>query len=153
MPDNLLNAISGLSSSDLALTTATINDVLSGKTFYSGDDTIKTGVASWIGNDIATVVNANNRATSWSGSVTGHTRYVYCIVCGDRFDTNNAFSVSNGTVTMNHFITTNDYDDGSYRCYGRVGIITANSPSNTVGINATLGNSYYGSGRIIIIGL
>ena len=44
MPTNLLNVSSGvLSSSNLANATATTGDVLSGKTFYSGDEDLKTG--------------------------------------------------------------------------------------------------------------
>lgn len=44
MPTNLLNVSSGiLSSSNLADATATTGDVLSGKTFYSGDEDLKTG--------------------------------------------------------------------------------------------------------------
>ena len=44
MPTNLLNISSGvLSSSNLANATATTGDVLSGKTFYSGNEDLKTG--------------------------------------------------------------------------------------------------------------
>lgn len=44
MPTNLLNVSSGvLSSSNLANATATTGDVLSGKTFYSGNKDLKTG--------------------------------------------------------------------------------------------------------------
>ena len=44
MPTNLLNVSSGvLSSSNLANATATTGDVLSGKTFYSGNEELKTG--------------------------------------------------------------------------------------------------------------
>lgn len=43
MPDTMINAGGGLSKSKLALATATVADVASGKTFYAGDKTIKTG--------------------------------------------------------------------------------------------------------------
>ena len=44
MPTNLLNVSSGvLSSSNLANATATTGDVLPGKTFYSGNEDLKTG--------------------------------------------------------------------------------------------------------------
>lgn len=57
MPDNLLEPITGLSIANLEKATATVNDVVSGKTFYAGDKTLKTGVKSvgWykVGSDIA----------------------------------------------------------------------------------------------------
>ena len=43
MPSNLLNELPGLTKSKLTLATATENDVVTGKTFYSGDKTLKTG--------------------------------------------------------------------------------------------------------------
>lgn len=43
MPEVLLNPITGLSTSKLALATATEADVANGKTFYAGNKKIKTG--------------------------------------------------------------------------------------------------------------
>ena len=43
MADTMISAGGGLSRSKLALATATAADVVSGKTFYAGDKTIKTG--------------------------------------------------------------------------------------------------------------
>lgn len=43
MPDYILNDSNGLSNSNLALATATPADVASGKTFYAGDKTLKSG--------------------------------------------------------------------------------------------------------------
>lgn len=43
MADTMISAGGGLSKSKLALATAIANDVVSGKTFYAGDKTIKTG--------------------------------------------------------------------------------------------------------------
>lgn len=43
MPDRILNPSNGLSKTKLEDTTALVSDVLSGKTFYSGDDTLKSG--------------------------------------------------------------------------------------------------------------
>lgn len=55
MPDRILNPSNGLSKTKLENTTALVSDVLSGKTFYSGDDTLKSG----------TMVNRG----AWSSSV------------------------------------------------------------------------------------
>lgn len=46
MPNDLLEPITGLSITNLEKATATVNDVVSGKTFYAGDKTLKTGVKS-----------------------------------------------------------------------------------------------------------
>ena len=43
MNENLLQPSYGLSNSKLELTTASVSNVLSGKTFYSGDKNLKTG--------------------------------------------------------------------------------------------------------------
>ena len=43
MPDTMINAGGGLSNSKLKLATAAESDVVSGKTFYAGDKTLKTG--------------------------------------------------------------------------------------------------------------
>lgn len=43
MSDRILNPSNGLSKTKLEDTTALVSDVLSGKTFYSGDDTLKSG--------------------------------------------------------------------------------------------------------------
>lgn len=43
MPESILDLSTGLSTSDLALANASESDVLSGKTFYSGSDVLKTG--------------------------------------------------------------------------------------------------------------
>lgn len=43
MSENLLQPSYGLSNSKLELANATIEDVMSGKTFYAGDKTLKTG--------------------------------------------------------------------------------------------------------------
>ena len=43
MPESILDLSTGLSASDLALANASESDVLSGKTFYSGSDVLKTG--------------------------------------------------------------------------------------------------------------
>lgn len=45
MADTMISAGGGLSKSKLALATATAADVASGKTFYAGDKTLKTGVS------------------------------------------------------------------------------------------------------------
>lgn len=61
---NLISGIStGLSDADLALANATPEDVTSGKTFYAGDRTLKTGTAS-AGNIVKKfTVNAGNNVT------------------------------------------------------------------------------------------
>ena len=41
MPNDLLEPITGLSIAKLEKATATVNDVVSGKTFYAGDKTLK----------------------------------------------------------------------------------------------------------------
>lgn len=43
MPDAFLSETTGLTNSKLSIATATPSDVLEGKTFYSGDDTLKSG--------------------------------------------------------------------------------------------------------------
>ena len=45
MPDKILNPYNGLSNNALQKATATENDVLIGKTFYSGNNELKTGTS------------------------------------------------------------------------------------------------------------
>lgn len=44
MPDVFLSEITGLTNSKLSIATATPSDVLEGKTFYSGDKTLQSGI-------------------------------------------------------------------------------------------------------------
>ena len=44
MPDLFLSETTGLTNSKLSIATATPSDVLEGKIFYSGDDTLQTGI-------------------------------------------------------------------------------------------------------------
>lgn len=72
MPSNLLNELPGLTKSKLTLATATENDVVTGKTFYSGDKTLQTGSLSDIGRsiDVLYAYNASSEsAVSFSRTV------------------------------------------------------------------------------------
>lgn len=61
MADTMISAGGGLSNSKLKLATATANDVVSGKTFYAGDKTIKTGTS--LGNKFKETFNNLSGAT------------------------------------------------------------------------------------------
>ena len=73
MPTDLLSEVTGLSASKLGQATATEGDVLVGKTFYSGDKTLKTGTMKDTQTLAATpmvlthVCMSLNQASQWSG--------------------------------------------------------------------------------------
>ena len=182
MPDILLDTSTGLTNSDLANTTALISDVLSGKTFYSGDDTLKSGTMTNRGTWNSTinpgasvtipagyhngsgVVRANPvtyavaqianvNTRATSYSVSGSGHAYYVFVSTTYHGCTTGFSVSGGTQVLYSFMTTTDFDDGLGRQFGHFCIIKANSPSGTVTVNATVGNNHYGAARCIFVGL
>ena len=57
-----------LSNGKLKLATATAADVASGKTFYAGDKTIKTGTKK-INNIVYKTVSFPNQAAGWNGNI------------------------------------------------------------------------------------
>ena len=71
MPDNLLIESTGLTSSDLSLATATTSDVMSGKSFYSGNDTLKYGIMTL--SATATEADVASGKTFYAGSTTRRT--------------------------------------------------------------------------------
>lgn len=71
MPYEFLNETSGLSNSKLEEATAVAGDVKSGKTFYAGDKTLKTGTLSLSGN--ADVSDVRSGRTFYSNSFTKRT--------------------------------------------------------------------------------
>lgn len=180
MEENLLSVLTGLSESDIAKATAVVSDVLSGKTFYSGDKNLKTGTmtnrGAWNstiapGNSVtipagyhngsgkvtassvsspSVRTNSNNHADSWSGTVNGYRYYIFMYVTAT--GGTHTVSVSNGSVVTNITITTTDFDDGLYRDMGHLAIIKANNTGNLT-ISCKIGNNYYGSARVIIIGI
>lgn len=98
MADTMINAGGGLSKSKLALATATAADVKSGKKFYAGDKTLKTG--TWVPVFVQLdkkyiTVNANPRITL---TVSGYSEY-YCTHsrCGGSDDSSLVWSASEGT--------------------------------------------------------
>ena len=108
MPTNLLNVSSGvLSSSNLANATATTGDVLSGKTFYSENEDLKTGTmtnnGAWgitIAPGTSTTVpagyhNGGGRVTASASS--GILEFAVSIVSGGKLrKTINSQYISNG---------------------------------------------------------
>ena len=69
MANTMISAGGGLSKSKLALATATESDVASGKTFYAGDKTIKTGTS--LGNKFKETFNnlsSASRILLWTNS-------------------------------------------------------------------------------------
>ena len=66
MPDNLLIESTGLTSSDLSLATALPSDVMSGKSFYSGNDTLKYGTMTL--SATATEADVASGKTFYAGS-------------------------------------------------------------------------------------
>lgn len=181
MEENLLSVLTGLSESDIAKATAVVSDVLSGKTFYSGDKNLKTGTmtnrGSWTstiapGNSVtipagyhngsgkvtassisspSVKTNSNVHADSWSGSVSGYRYYIFVYASGHSGGSHSP-SVSNGSVVANVSLTTSDYDDGLYRDLGHLAVIKANS-TGTVTISCKVGGNYYGGSRVAIVGI
>lgn len=70
MASKLLPELTGLTDAKLNLATATVNDVVSGKTFYAGDKNLKTGVKSA---SFTHVTFALSEATSAKDTVTQNT--------------------------------------------------------------------------------
>ena len=101
MPDRILNPSNGLSKTKLENTTAAVSDVLSGKTFYSGDDTLKSGTMTNRGTWNSTI-NPGGSVTipagyhNGSGRVTANSAPSGVIdvlgVVNDAYVTNNYFS-------------------------------------------------------------
>ena len=70
MPDKLLIESTGLTSSDLSMATALPTDVISGKTFYAGDKSLKTGSFN-LGSANATPDKVLNGASFYSNGNKG----------------------------------------------------------------------------------
>ena len=66
MPDTLLIESTGLTSSDLSLANADASDVMSGKSFYSGNDTLKYGTMTL--SATATEADVASGKTFYAGS-------------------------------------------------------------------------------------
>ena len=74
MPTNLLQESTGLTTPKLELASATVGDVKSGRTFYAGDKTLKTGTLSLSGDAATSDVKSgktfySNSFTKQSGSL------------------------------------------------------------------------------------
>lgn len=89
MPENLMDPITGLSDSKLSQATASSSDVLSGKTFYSGDKTLKSGtfnlgIATAIASDVLSgkTFYAENSTLKTGTLVNIKTRYVVVGIVG-----------------------------------------------------------------------
>jgi len=113
----------GLSNSKLKMANATPEDVLSGKKFYSGDKTLKTG-------NLRTI-KIGSGSSSKNFSVSGQSKY--------RNFTNDNFHVAITGVNIN---TINRYKDWSWHMghSGSISISKSYNPSNGnlwVGLNLT----------------
>lgn len=64
MADTMISAGGGLSKSKLALADAILSDVLSGKTFYAGDKTLRTGTMANRGSISATLNPGDSKSYS-----------------------------------------------------------------------------------------
>lgn len=113
----------GLSNSNLKLATATVADVASGKTFYAGDKTIKTGTLKGYATNPSLSYNASRAESATSGvygtpfhsNQSGYSRYfVQCTGASVAKISNNKVRV---TVSVR----------GGWACYGYADYYTETS--------------------------
>lgn len=100
MPDLFLSETTGLTNSKLGIATATPSDVLEGKTFYSGDDTLQTGILPDYKNKIRGMV------LSQTGDNYGA---IAVVISGSSFSYNR---VKASSISSEYFITTATYGSG-----------------------------------------
>lgn len=93
MPDVFLSEITGLTNSKLSIATATPSDVLEGKTFYSGDKTLQSGI----------LPDYKNKIRGMVLSETGDsTAAIVIVISGSSFSYNRVVRSS----TSNEYFTT-----------------------------------------------
>lgn len=100
MPDVFLSETTGLTNSKLSIATATPSDVLEGKTFYSGDKTLQTGILPDYKNKIRGMV------LSQTGDNLGA---IAVVISGSSFSYNR---VKLSTITNEYFTTAATYGSG-----------------------------------------
>lgn len=100
MPDVFLSETTGLTNSKLSITTATPSDVLAGKTFYSGDDTLQTGILPDYKNKIRGMV------LSATGDSYGA---IAIVISGSSFSYNR---INRTSISNEYFTTTATYGSG-----------------------------------------
>ena len=100
MPDIFLSETTGLTNSKLSIATATPSDVLEGKTFYSGDKILQTGILPDYKNKIRGMV------LSATGDNTGA---IAVIISGSSFSYNR---VKRSSISNEYFTTTATHGSG-----------------------------------------
>lgn len=139
MSEKLLSPITGLSESKLALATAIASDVLSGKTFYSGDKELKTGTmtnrGAWgttvaaggsitipagyhNGSGRVTATYGSSSISAYGGSVTASAAgwYVGIAAAGrtkNDYNPDPSYSTNGSSVTVHAKVSTGN-DKGGY---------------------------------------
>ena len=106
MPEDLLTLSTGLSNSKLESANAVAGDVKSGKTFYAGDKTIKTGTLTLSGNAIVGDVLSgktfySNSWTKQTGSMTNRGTWNSTIDPGNSVTIPAGYHSGSGKVTAN----------------------------------------------------
>ena len=107
MPTNLLAPSTGLPNSKLESANAVAGDVKSGKTFYAGDKTIKTGTLTLSGNAVVGNVLSgktfySNSWTKQSGSMTNRGAWTSTINPGASVTIPAGYHNGSGKVTANY---------------------------------------------------
>ena len=131
MPTNLLEPITGLSTANLEKATATENDVLIGKTFYSGNNELKTGtskshviIGASLWNNAQTKVDKEFFIYS-GGGFTAQKSFDVCIypyLFGDNYAVGTIGIQLNGSTIISVYTP-----DGTYTTYTTPKVVSVNS--------------------------